>query len=301
MVPFYAEIVGSKCTNPLFYIFRHKTLWFPGNSAIIQAGDNMNQDFVVTGIARVILVGKYEYQEKITDFSKNPLRHNELILHLSGKATVRFNGLTFWCEKDNIRFLPKGEKREYIVDREEHGECIVIYFDTNAPVSEEAFVLKPQNHTVVTNLFKKLFSVWVSKCEGYYWECLSLLYKILAEIQKENYIPENQYKAIKPAMEYIHEHFLHGKIVIADLADLCRISESYLKKLFHKKFGVPPTRYIIQRKIHYACDLLQAERYTITQVAEACGYSNVYFFSRQFKEYMGVSPTIFMEKYKSSK
>ena len=120
-------------------------------------------------------------------------------------------------------------------------------------------------------------------------------------MQKESYIPEKQYKAIKPAIDYIGENFLKEKISIVELTKLCQISESYLKKLFIKKFGVSPIKYTIQLKINYACDLLKSEQYTVSDVSERCGYSNVYFFSRQFKEYMGLTPTEFINKYVSSK
>lgn len=260
----------------------------------------MKNDFIITGIGRVILVGKDEYPEKKLDFKGN-LKYSELIYSLSGKSTVRFNGKVLETEKDTIRFLPKGENREYIVERIEQGECIDIFFDTDKPVSDEAFVVKATQSTTVASLFKKLFSIWVSKNEGYYYECISLLYKIFAEMQKQNYIPQNQYDAIKPAIEYILANFLKGKISVPFLADKCNISEAYLKKLFVKKFGMSPIKYIIQLKINHACDLLRSGQYTVSNVSELCGYDNVYFFSRQFKEYVGTSPTVFAEKYISSK
>ena len=176
----------------------------------------MNNKFVITDISRIILVGKDEYKEPVLNF-KGDLKHNELIYYLSGSAEIRFNGLELKREKDSINFLPKGKNEEYIVFNRERSECIDIYFDTDIPVSDEAFVQKMQNSVKVANLFKKAFSVWVAKSEGYYFECISLLYKIFAEMQKESYIPEKQYKAIKPAIDYIGENFLKEKI-------------SYLKK-----------------------------------------------------------------------
>ena len=120
-------------------------------------------------------------------------------------------------------------------------------------------------------------------------------------MQKENYIPEQQYQKIKPALEYIEKHFLSTRITVGYLAELCGISESYLKKIFIKKFGIPPVKYIIQLKMNYACDLLRYGQYSITQIAELLGYSNVYYFSRQFKESLGMTPTEFVLKYQSSK
>ncbi len=261
----------------------------------------MNNKFSITDINRVILVGKDEYKEKVISFTKSNNCKNELIYHLSGKSVVVFNGQQLETSKDTIRFLPAGEINEYTVDRIERGECIDIVFDTNIPITDEAFVLKLKQSEKIKSLFKKIFSVWVTKNDGYYFECVSIIYKIFAELEKKTYIPEKQFLAIKPAIEYIEGHFLDKKITSKELTSCCSISYPYIKKLFIKKFGLPPSKYIINLKINYACDLLKSELYTISQIAEICGYNDIYFFSRQFKEYMGLSPTDFINKYKSSK
>ena len=102
-------------------------------------------------------------------------------------------------------------------------------------------------------------------------------------------------------MEMIHSEFLTRDFSLNELADLCKIGESYFQKMFKKIHGVSPKKYIIQLKINHACDLLRLERYTVTQIAELCNFSDIYFFSRQFKEYMGITPTQFIKKYRSSK
>ena len=261
----------------------------------------MNNKFAIIDIKRVILVGKDEYREQVISFTSNKTCCNELIFHLSGESTVFFNGKRLEITKDSIRFLPQGEIHEYIVKRKERGECIDICFDTDVPVTNEAFVLKLKQSEKIKSLFKKIFSAWVAKNDGYYFECISIIYKIFSELQKKNYIPESQFNSIKPAIDYIERHFLDKKITTEGLASCCAISYPYIKKLFVKKFGVPPIKYSIQLKINYACDLLKSELYTISQTAEICGYNDIYFFSRQFKEYMGLSPTDFINKYKSSK
>ena len=266
----------------------------------ISNGDGMNNDFIIKNMHAVILVGRNEHKGKTLRFTSQ-LSHNELIFHISGEATVYFNGKKLEVRENTIRFLPKGENREYIVEKKSFGECIDIFFDTDNPISDEAFTINLNKNAQIGNLFKKLFSLWVSKNEGYYFECISLLYKILAQMQKQNYIPENQYDAIKPAISYIEENFLKEKISIPALCEKCKISETYLKKLFIKKFGVPPVKYIIQMKINFAEDLLRSKLYSVSQVAELCGYENLYYFSRQFKEYRGISPTTFAEKYKNTK
>lgn len=260
----------------------------------------MNNNFIVTEIHRVIFVGKEEYRDEVCVFPGD-LRYNELILHMSGSGTVDFNGKRMKISENTIRFLPKGENREYIVRTETEGECIDVFFDSDCPVSDEAFALNLKSNEKVNTLFKKIFSIWVAKNDGYYFECISLLYKIFAEMQKNDYIPESRYQTIQPAIKYIDENFISKKIAMPELAEMCGISSSYLQKLFIKRFSVSPGKYVIRLKINYACDLLLTGRYSVSQTAEFCGYENIHFFSRQFKEYTGVTPTEFKNKYKSSK
>ena len=92
----------------------------------------MKQNFIITGINRVILVGKNEYPQNRIVF-KQPTLSNELIYHFDGKAKVYFNGQVLETEENTIRFLPKGEVKEYIVEKQTPGECIDIFFDTDIP------------------------------------------------------------------------------------------------------------------------------------------------------------------------
>ena len=261
----------------------------------------MNFDFLITDIHRVIMVGKEEYPEQVTIFKARRLIYNELILHISGESRVVFNGKTLVTHPGTVRFVPAGECLEYRVERAEQGECIDVFFGTDKPIASEAFVLDMSGRESLAPLFKKLFCAFVAKDEGYRFECISLLYKIFAELQKSSYIPESKFKFLKPALDIVQSNFLQADIRTADLAAAAGISESYLKRLFTERFGVSPKKYMIQMKLRHACELLRLERYTVTQVAHLCNFSDVYYFSRQFKEYMGVTPSQFIKKYRSSK
>lgn len=270
------------------------------NESRKQGEKRMEKKFIVTKISHIIMVGEEEYPEKKTSFSHD-LKHHELIFSLRGRATVFFNGERLETEKGTVRFLPAGPTEQYEVVRQENGACIDIFFDTDLPISENAFVMNPKQSEKLEGLFKKAVALWASKEEGYYFECISLIYRIFAELQKQNYVPSEHTEKIAPAVALIREQFLTNEIRISELCEACGISESYLKRLFREKYGASPKQYIIQLKINHACELLRLGRYTVTQVAEQCGFSDVYFFSRQFKAYMGVTPTQFVQKYKSSK
>ena len=260
----------------------------------------MENNFIITGIDRVIMVGPNEYKSLYTSFSNN-LKYNELIFHFSGQSTVYFDNLVLETNPNTIRFLPEGSFSRYDVLRREHGECIFVAFSADRPISDKAFVISSLRKESIGNLFKKMFSVWIGKGDGYYFETISILYKIFAEIQKERYTPAAHYLKIKPAADFIHDRFLKEELSVSALSNMCGIKESYFKRLFKEKYGMPPKKYIIQLKINHACELLRLKEYSVTEIAEICNFSDIYFFSRQFKEYVGITPTQFAEKYKSSK
>ena len=260
----------------------------------------MEEKFVITEIGRVVMVGIEEYPKGTISFS-HTVKYNELIFHFSGQATVFFDDLILETKPNTIRFLPEGTTKRYDLNLHEQGDCIDVFFSADRPVSRQAFVIKVSQNEKLGALFKKLFSTWVSKKEGYYFESVSLLYRIFAEMQKDISIPNLHKSKIAPAMERIHNEFLTRDFSLNELAAMCGMGESYFQKLFKEIHGISPKKYIIQLKINHACDLLRLERYIVTQIAELCNFSDIYFFSRQFKEYMGITPTRFMEKYRSSK
>lgn len=260
----------------------------------------MTSDFIITAIKRVILVGKNEYPEEKTAFLPD-LRTNELILHMSGDGLVLFDGKEYDTKPGDIRFLPQGEHQNYEVYRKTRGDCIVIYFLADRPVADEAFVKGFADKEHILALFQRILTTWLSRANGYYFECLSILYRIFSEMQKSSYLPNEKYQRIKPALDLIHERFLTQKLTVAELAAASGISPTYLKQLFRARFGLSVGQYILHLKLQHASELLQLDEYSVTEIASMCGFSDLYHFSHLFKNHTGLSPREFASKYKSSK
>ena len=171
---------------------------------IKNGGAKMEEQFIITEIKRVAMVGKNEYMDKKSVFSST-LHYNELIFHFSGHITVYFDDLVLEDLPNTIRFLPKGEFSRYEVLRHERGDCILIAFSADRPIAQKAFVRDVTQNEKIGALFKKIFSTWVGKNDGYYFASLSILYKIFSELQNKNYVPNRHYEKIKPALDLIHE------------------------------------------------------------------------------------------------
>jgi AraC-like DNA-binding protein len=80
---------------------------------------------------------------------------------------------------------------------------------------------------------------------------------------------------------------------VGKLAKAVSLSPDHFSRMFRKLKGVTPREFILRARIDSAQDLLRSSNHSIGRIAEILGYSDVYFFSRQFKEKVGVTPSAF--------
>lgn len=81
------------------------------------------------------------------------------------------------------------------------------------------------------------------------------------------------------------------KLSLDNIAHHSGISKTSLKKLFCEKAGCGVCEYFIRLKIDRAKTYIRENNYNFTQIAEMLGYSNVHYFSAQFKLRVNMSPT----------
>lgn len=261
----------------------------------------MNNNFHVTKIERIIYVDENEYKNKTNRFS-NKIQHNELICCFYGEDDILFDDTVYRCEGNHIRILPACNVKNYETTSISPSEVIVIYFDTDMPISEDMLIFKPKKSSKLNELFKKAFISWISKKDGYTFECMSLLYNILYELQKENtYISQSNQQKIQPAIDYINNKFLTENIKCEHLSRLCGVSYPYFKTLFIKTYNISPKKYIEQLIFDHACKLLYTGKYSVNEVSDMCGFNDIYYFSRHFKKHNNITPSEYIKKYKSSK
>ncbi|MFB5676248.1 AraC family transcriptional regulator [Paenibacillus terreus] len=78
---------------------------------------------------------------------------------------------------------------------------------------------------------------------------------------------------------------------ITELAEQTGFSPVYLRRTFAARYGCSPKEYLDQLRNEHAVRRLRFTGDSVTDIARACGYSDVYQFSKAFKKRNGFSPT----------
>ncbi len=92
------------------------------------------------------------------------------------------------------------------------------------------------------------------------------------------------------ALEQYAQLHIREPISPADLARAMNLSPDYFTRLFRRTYGMPPRKWIVHQRIRHAAQRLVQSSLSVSDVAGELGYSDLFFFSRQFKEVMGMSP-----------
>ena len=82
---------------------------------------------------------------------------------------------------------------------------------------------------------------------------------------------------------------------IRRLCEMTNLSQSRFCALYQKFFRVSPMEDLLEKRMEEACKLLLSTHWSVEQVAEETGFSNIYYFSNLFKKRMGVSPKAYRE------
>jgi AraC family transcriptional regulator len=77
---------------------------------------------------------------------------------------------------------------------------------------------------------------------------------------------------------------------LADVASACGLSVSHFARAFKASFGVTCHRWLTERRIQRAQELLAVPDKTLAEIAPECGFGDQAAFTRTFHRVVGVSP-----------
>lgn len=222
----------------------------------------------------------------------------------------------FVYKKDG-RFI-KGEKQHYLInppygesehksaDGEKEGFINDwIFFkgkDVNniikkfrLPVSEPFYI---DDYSIIAPYINKISTEMIFKHTAYEYKISAIVADMLINLGRQFELSGKKnhpaFTGINNARNYMFNN-IENKITIKDLACRSNYSESRFCVLYNMFFSSTPIDDLLNARIEKAAALLEYSNLSVTEIAKACGFSSVHYFSRKFKERTGISPSNYIK------
>ena len=113
----------------------------------------------------------------------------------------------------------------------------------------------------------------------------------------DNLIQKSEaYNVTQVLVHEIINQYTDSKFDLEKAYQLIPLSKEHIRKLFIKEHGVSPSKFLLQKRLTLAKQLLAKKEdgyLRINEIAETCGFDDPAYFSRIFKKETGFSPNDF--------
>ena len=140
--------------------------------------------------------------------------------------------------------------------------------------------------------FQRLFDCFIKNDNFMERDLSASLEKLLIELARAIRNKDTNRVSLSKSVNYINNYY-NTQIKIPDLAKMDGLSMTQYNLHFKKQMGMPPTKYIIMKRISTAKELIEASSFSLSRIGEMCGYDDYNFFAKVFKQVTGVSPKKF--------
>lgn len=230
------------------------------------------------------------------------LEHHMLIYCTKGGGIIQISNDLVPFRQNQYCIIPQGFAFKIQANGTELSSFLTCKFNgEKSMIMEKDFTvvrdLIPSGNNLVANrimLFDELFNnltkgfynanyPYINLCFGH------LLATFIYASRTSDDIMEELNPGISRSISYMEQH-LNRKLSLHEIADEAGYSPSYLTTLFHKKTGYSPLSYFSHLKISKACEYLDLSKMKIKEISFMMGYSDPYYFSKDFQKKMGISP-----------
>lgn len=234
---------------------------------------------------------------KIDTNRKTAFQTCGIIIPLKGIARFSLNGVPYHIDTNTIVHAGAGMDIE-IKTFEEDWTYVVIHYQV-IHVEEEFksfidkhFSIEIDNMDEVLAIIQQLLLKNMNPDYFSQFELKVLFMNLLQSIL--NGVRNSQYnftlQQVTKILDYFHTHY-DEEVLISEVADMFNVDRRRIAYLFEKITGLTPIQYLTRYRISKAKELLTISELTVSEVAEAVGYQDSFYFSRVFKNSTKMSPS----------
>lgn len=120
-------------------------------------------------------------------------------------------------------------------------------------------------------------------------DCTATL-EVFADFIAQKLPAKAEHKSLGEAAKAYIKNNLHNKITLAALSMSLHCSTVTLTEHFRKEFGFTVMQYVLNKRMELAKELLRDTDLTVKEISYRCGFADVEYFSRCFRDNCGNSP-----------
>ncbi len=159
---------------------------------------------------------------------------------------------------------------------------------------------KEQGDNAYFEQFERAFSAFAAEEYGYEFQVRDALSNIVLYAKSKGAgvascsVPSVKEKRLKEMLIWIDQH-LGKNITVSEIAAAANVCTRECQRIFQQYLHDNPIAYVRRKRIFYAARLLAETDSPVTDIALNCGFSNPSYFSKQFGELMGSTPSEYRE------
>lgn len=247
----------------------------------------MNKEYA--GVSPVLF--GYESCEKSHGFGPAARTHWLFHFVVSGKGVFQINGKQYTLTGGMMFVIPPFVETYYEADSEYPWEYIWVGFTGTPPLQLDDYYNIPEALRIFQRM-KASHNLHNGKTEF----ILAQVWELFSFLMEENQTKQNP---VDTALDLIHSQYM-TPISVQQMAGSVHLERTYFSKLFSEKMGISPQQYLIEYRMKQAKMFLSLG-YSVTTTAISVGYSDIYIFSKIFKQRFGESPSHYQSNLKNCK
>ena len=244
----------------------------------------------------VITVSRFVKEtNKVVMKTQSILKTHRLILVTKGVGQFKIAGDKYSVRKGSLIFVFENEDICLI-----NGDIEYMYVDySNMRAGElhRRFDITPLTRTY--DNFDSLIPFWQESLARASDKTIDLATEsiLLYSFSRLYNVSPERNEIIGKISQFTEREFSNPDLSISDIATKLNYHPKYISHLFKEKMGMGYTEYLRSVRLKYAIALLDHGIDSVKNVALLSGFSDPFYFSKVFKDSVGISPTAYAKKH----
>lgn len=116
-----------------------------------------------------------------------------------------------------------------------------------------------------------------------------LIYEFFSVMMK-NSVAYRKNELVNSALKIIDYNFCE-RISVKQIAEHLNVDAAYFSRKFTEEVGASPKKYILEKRIERAKELLRTTNANVFEISNSVGYDDQFYFCRIFKKTVGTTPS----------